>query len=191
MRTSIKAALAATAGGGLLLGGAGSLAYWQDVETDTGDTVTSGVLDVAAPDCGPGWEDETGADVSFASYLVVPGEVFTQQCTFTLSATGDNLSADLDLVAPDVLTGTLAGELLFTATYTWDGGAPVALDDATVATITDVNDGDTLVVDMEIELPFGVAVDNGSNNGAEYGNALLAAAVEDVVVTVTQNDPNP
>ena len=191
MRNSIKAALAATAGGGLLLGGAGSLAYWQDVETKTGDTVTSGVLDVSAPDCGSGWQDETSAAVDFSTYLVVPGEVFTQQCTFTLSATGDNLSADIALVAPDVLTGTLAGELTWTATYTWNGGAPVALDDASVASITEVNDGDTLVVDMQIELPFGGSVDNDSNNGPEFGNGSLAAVVEDVVVTVTQTDPNP
>lgn len=191
MRSSIKAALAATAGGALLLGGAGSLAYWQDVETETGDTITSGVLDVSAPACGDGWEDELGVDVDPAAYLLVPGEVLSRTCTFTLSATGDNLAADIDLVAPDVLTGTLAGELTYTATYVWDGGAPVPLDDAAVATITDVNDGDTLVVAMSVELPFGGSVDNGSNNGPEFGNGTLAAVVEDVVVTVTQTDPNP
>ncbi|WP_300641265.1 alternate-type signal peptide domain-containing protein [Nocardioides sp.] len=191
MRNSIKAALAATTGAALLLGGAGSLAYWQDVETETGDTVTTGVLDVTAPDCEDGWVDETADLVDFSNYLVVPGEVFTQQCTFTFAATGDNLSADIGLVAPSALTGTLAGELTYTATYTWDGGAPVALDDAAVATITNVNNGDTLVIDMEIELPFGVAVDNGSNNGAEFGAGTLQAVVEDVVVTVTQTDPNP
>lgn len=191
MRNSLKAALAATTGTALLLGGAGSLAYWQDSETETGDTVTTGVLDVSAPDCGVGWVDETAALVDFSSYLVVPGEVFTQQCTFTFAATGDNLSADIGLVAPDVLTGTLAGELVWTATYTWDGGAATPLDDAAVATISDVNNGDTLVIDMEIELPFGVGVDNDSNNGAEFGAGALEAVVEDVVVTVTQTDPNP
>ena len=36
MRTSLKAALAGVAGAGLLLGGAGSLAFWNDDETVDG-----------------------------------------------------------------------------------------------------------------------------------------------------------
>ncbi len=39
MRNSIKAALAATTGAALLLGGAGSLAYWSDEEVIPGGTI--------------------------------------------------------------------------------------------------------------------------------------------------------
>lgn len=46
MRNSIKAALAATTGAALLLGGAGSLAYWSDEEVIPGGTINGGSLDL-------------------------------------------------------------------------------------------------------------------------------------------------
>ena len=44
MKKSTKGALAAAAAGSLLLGGAGSLAYWTDAETVGGGSIASGHL---------------------------------------------------------------------------------------------------------------------------------------------------
>ncbi len=46
MKKTTKGALAAVAGGSLLFGGAGSLAYWTGESTVTGDSIESGTLDL-------------------------------------------------------------------------------------------------------------------------------------------------
>lgn len=54
MRKSTKGALAAVAAGALLLGGAGTLAYWTDEATIAGTDITTGHLTVDATDCEAG-----------------------------------------------------------------------------------------------------------------------------------------
>ena len=102
MRNSIKAALAATAGAGLLLGGAGSLAYWNDateVQPDT--TLTSGTLDLGAPTCAS-WKLDDDSDFTPASDTIVPGDSLTRTCQFQISATGDHLTAQLSANVPSM-----------------------------------------------------------------------------------------
>ncbi len=160
MRNSIKAALAATAGGGLLLGGAGSLAYWNDateVQPDT--TLTSGTLDLGAPTCAS-WKLDDGSDFTAGS----------------------------DTIAPSMPDSALEDELAFTAVYeidtdaTDDGTGETTVDpDAGAVAFSDADDGSYLRVLFTVDFPFGVSVDNDSNGA-------LTAQLDAITVTATQTN---
>ena len=51
MKKSTKGALAASSAAVLLLGGAGSLAFWSDSQDVGSANITSGELTLGAPDC--------------------------------------------------------------------------------------------------------------------------------------------
>jgi alternate signal-mediated exported protein len=171
MKNSVKAALAALAGGGLLLGGAGSLAYWSDDESEPSQTLVSGKLDLSAPDCGTGWTDGTATNLDLTTFRLVPGDTLTKSCDFTVDALGDNLSTELTFVKPALDGNTLATELTYGATYALNGGATadLATYDNLNPTLVDLSDGDVVTVAFSVTLPFqnGV-VDNDSNSGAEF-----------------------
>lgn len=192
MRSSIKAALAATAGGALLLGGAGSLAYWTDDEDITGGTVNGGSLDLTSADCGVGWE-LNGEGVTFLfSRPLVPGDVLTKTCSYVVDATGDNLRADVSATAPDFGAVTaLTAELAFTSSYTLDAvGAPAPAAFTPTDQITEADDGLELIATLTVDFDFASAT-NASNSGAEYNAAPLQAVLEDVTITATQTDATP
>ena len=182
MKRSVKAAVAVAAGGSLLLGGAGSLAFWSETEDAPGDTVVSGSLDLGAPSCG-GWKIDGGAAFNPASDTIVPGDTLTQVCDFVVEADGEHLAANVTTETPSLTSSPLADELTYDATYTLDS---VALDPTDPATdITEANDGDTLSATIVVTFP-GAGATNASNNGAEYGNSALTAVLDAITVTLTQ-----
>lgn len=193
MRKSYKAAAAAIVGTGLVLGGLGSLAYWQDDEAAEGGTITSGSLDLGAPVCGD-WVDAAGEVVDLATFRIVPGDVLTRSCDFEIELIGDNLQTALTFASPDLDASVLAGELDFAASYAVGADAPLELadDDADNPTVTTLADGDTISVDYAVELPFGgneadaPGVDNDSNSGLEFGGGELSAVLDDLTLTVIQ-----
>lgn len=190
MRNSIKAALAATTGAALLLGGAGSLAYWDDSEDVPTTTVTSGELDLGAPDCDDWLLDDLsvfdpGADT------IVPGDTLTRDCQFLLTLTGDHLEAEIDAALPNEQASALADELLFTADYEIDTDAnndatnELSIDPEAAPVAFDVSDdGSYLRVVLTVDFPFGVAVDNDSNGG-------VTAVLDAITITTTQTDSHP
>ena len=191
MHKSTKAALASMTGAGLLLGGAGSLAYWSDTEGLPGTTITPGSLDLVGGGCGDGWT-VGGAPVDLDTYLVVPGETLTRTCTFTLDLAGDALSANLALSTPGAVSGTLAGELVYDATYSVAGTAPAPLTGGTVAALTGADDGEQVSVAFSVTLPRDgnnvvPGVDNDSNNGPGFGNGSLSATLDALSVSLTQS----
>jgi alternate signal-mediated exported protein len=196
MRNSIKAALAATAGGGLLLGGAGSLAYWQDAETDGPHTITSGQLDLSEPVCTDGWTDGTATNLDLAAFRIVPGDTLTRSCDFTVAIAGDNLLTELAFTKPALDTNTLAGELDYSATYDLNalGAADLGLYDNGNPAIENLADGDVITVEYTVALPFEVGVvNNDSNSGAEFTagdtglvGGELTAVLSALTLTVNQ-----
>ncbi|WP_300404753.1 alternate-type signal peptide domain-containing protein [uncultured Nocardioides sp.] len=188
MRNSIKAALAATAGAGLLLGGAGSLAYWNDateVQPDT--TLTSGTLDLGAPTCAS-WKLDDDSDFTPASDTIVPGDSLTRTCQFQISATGDHLTAQLSANVPSMPDSALEDELAFTAVYeidtdaTDDGTGETTVDpDAGAVAFSDADDGSYLRVEFTVDFPFGASVDNDSNGA-------VSAQLDAITVTATQTN---
>lgn len=195
MRTSTKSALAAVAGAGLLLGGLGSLAYWEDEETAGGGTVTAGSLDLAAPVC-QSWQ-EGGADVDLATFTMVPGDELTRSCDFAVDLAGQNLETSLGFDVPSLATSTLADELTFGATYAVDPAteADYGVLSAATPTVTTLADEDVITVRYRVALPFGgnevgaPGVDNDSNSGADLSPGALTAVLGDLQLTLTQTQP--
>ncbi|MEO7348933.1 MAG: alternate-type signal peptide domain-containing protein [Terrimesophilobacter sp.] len=102
MNKLTKAAIAGAAGIALLLGGAGSLAYWNDSAAVSGSTISSGTLAIDLD----GTATKTYTGTNDAVSLIVPGDSVTIEQMITIDASGDNLSATLELDEA-ALTGDL------------------------------------------------------------------------------------
>jgi alternate signal-mediated exported protein len=179
MNKSTKGALAAAAGAVLLLGGAGSLAYWNDAATVAGGTINSGKLSLTDTTTGGGcaasvWtidSAETPAGVTFnpASDTVVPGDVLTKHCTYKINAAGTHLRATV-ATSGGAATGTLATALTTSGTFTVGGAA--------ATTVTSADDGKTLDATVKVTFPYGATADNSTQ--------LKTATLSSFVVTLTQ-----
>src|SRR4051794_29804387 len=93
MKKSTKGALAAAVAAVLLLGGAGTLAFWNASSPVAGGTLTTGTLKLSDVECEPTWTE--GADTDVA--LLVPGDTVTKECTADIELTGDHISATVEL----------------------------------------------------------------------------------------------
>lgn len=186
MGRTTKGALAAAAAAVLLLGGAGTIAYWTDAETADGGSVDSGSLSLGVPTCDTDWvyaAGSAGAGTTVVEF--VPGDVVTKECSFTVEASGDNLSATL--AAPSTVPFVSPVGTSLTATV----GVSYAIDGtplATPATITPANDGDTVVATIDVDLPFGTDETGSINKNDMQG---ITAALDGIDITLTQIDPNP
>ena len=171
MNKTTKGALAAGAASVLLLGGAGSLAYWTAQGTVTGGTISSGELKLSAPTC-DGWTLDGGAVYTAGTTKVVPGDSITNTCTYTITASGAHLSADLAVTGGTTGTGNaLATALSPVASYKVGTAA-------SQAKITSADNNKVLTSTVTVTLPYGSAGDNATQN--------LSATLSDFVVTATQ-----
>jgi alternate signal-mediated exported protein len=86
MNKLVKASVATGAGIALLMGGAGSLALWNDSATVTSGTVSTGELSLTS-----------NADGAWDTGITrwVPGDSDTYTETFVIKATGDNIEAEI------------------------------------------------------------------------------------------------
>ncbi|GAA4381253.1 alternate-type signal peptide domain-containing protein [Nocardioides caricicola] len=190
MKKTTKGALAAVAGGSLLLGGAGSLAYWTGDSTVTGDSISSGTLDMTAPDCSDdvvagthGWQfDGTNAAFNPAADQVVPGDTLTKVCNITLSLVGSHIGATLAFDTAQWGAGSASGltdELVPSVAFTVNGQPYAAITTAGVYTIQAA---------ISVDFPYGTGTDNDSNS--PLAGPALEAILEDIVVTATQTHDN-
>lgn len=170
MNKTTKGALAATTAGVLLLGGAGSLAFWSDSITIGGSTISSGHISLDDTTSGLCAEadwivDDAEAPVSAvfdpSDGALVPGDSITKTCTFDINAVGDHLRATLEATGGEEeapAAGTdLASFVETTAEFTVDG--------ATALEITDDNDGDELEAKITLTFPEGTE-DNDSQDAS-------------------------
>jgi alternate signal-mediated exported protein len=97
MNKLVKGAIAGAAGIVLLMGGAGSLALWNDSATIADASVSSGTLAITAS--AGSW---TGNPA-----LMVPGDTATYTANLTITAKGTNLHSTLS-IDPASITGTAA-----------------------------------------------------------------------------------
>lgn len=181
MDTRLKAALAAAAGTTLMLGGAGSLAYWNDVETGTGTVVNDGELTLSALDCGTGWlldGEVTAYDP--LTQEISPGDSLQKVCTTTITALGEHLDADLTVETPSWDAGgsaALEGALASAAVFQVAGGVA----GQTAADVTEADHGKVVTLTLTVTFPYGGAPDNTTND------TLLTAALDDVDLTLVQS----
>lgn len=155
MKKTTKGAIAAATAAVLLMGGAGTLAYWGDTESITGGSITAGTLSLEATTPAAGWTLNGDAlTTPLTDVRMVPGDTLVYTGTWTIAATGDNLAATVDMTGVDV-SGALAAEVDVTDTYTVEGIALAPGD-----TITEDNDEDSLVATVTVDYDFGTTVDN-------------------------------
>lgn len=178
LSNATKGALAATAAGVLLLGGAGSLAYWNDSETVTGGAISSGVLSLTQEPgqvCSDWTLDSAGGATAYTPgvTLVVPGDVITKVCDYTVNATGAHVAADLSMDATSITgSNALASALVPSANYVLDGSGVT-----TGHPITAANNGDVLTA--EISVTFSSATSGLTAQG-------MGAGLDDIVVSLVQ-----
>lgn len=175
MKKSTKGAFAAGTAAVLLMGGAGTMAFWTADAEVGGVAVTAGELKIVEDDCDTAvWTFDAQEDVPGKTYvpatdLIVPGDILTKTCSFEVQATGEHLRAELAVTNP-ALSGELAPSLTLVDSYT--------IDDVEVADgeITEENDGD--VVEVAIEVTF--------NGDSGNGTQTLAGALSAFELSLTQ-----
>jgi alternate signal-mediated exported protein len=171
MKKSTKGAIAAAAAGVLLLGGVGTLAFWSDTETVTGGNINSGHLDIAtdATNTGCGdWQLDSGESAALtysAGDPIVPGDVLSKSCAFTIDAAGNHLRATISADTP-TLTGDLANSLTV-------GTANLEVNGASASEFTEANDGQPLTVDVTVT--FNSAVTDDEDVSAVLGDITVTA----------------
>ncbi len=168
MKKSTKGAFAAGTAAVLLMGGAGTMAFWTaDADVD-GVAVTAGELKIISDTCADadwvfdGEEDEAGKVYDAATDPIVPGDVLTKTCSFEIQATGEHLRAELEVTNPE-LSGDLEPALTLEDSFTI-GATEVANGE-----ITEENDGN--VVNANISVTF----EGGSGNDTQTDAGVLSA----------------
>lgn len=173
MRNSAKGVLAAGAAVALLVGGGGTLAFWQDQATIPGDSVSSGELKLGAPACS-NWVLDDGE--LYTTQLLVPGDSLTQTCTMALTATGDHLGANLTFDAPAWdAADDLNAELAITPTFTVGG--------AERSTVTDADNGASIVAVVRVDFDYAAATN--------LSQGVLNSLLTDGTFTLTQTHVTP
>ena len=182
MNKMIKGSIAGATGVALLMGGFGTYAVWSDQSTQTGDSITSGELDVA-PVAAATLKDDFGVTWNPATDLAVPGDEITRLQSFNFKGTGKNLTGairfspggETDGAAPTYQAFGSALDIAVTvdgdsvtpggADWCWDWAAPgfgaKTIATSVVFTFNDVN-----------------------NQVAQKAKTVLA----DSTFTITQND---
>ncbi|WP_062004963.1 alternate-type signal peptide domain-containing protein [Arthrobacter alpinus] len=180
MNKLAKGAIAAGAAGILLLGGLGTLAFWNDSTAVNGGNVTTGTLALSDAVCDGGWVYAVGnAGVGAPVGLIVPGDTISKECTFAITATGDNLEADLVIPAEVTFTSSPDAPTLnatASASYTTAGGV-------TGATVTSANDGDIVTATIKVVFPFGDAALVNTND-----TQGILSTLDDITVSLAQTE---
>ncbi|MGD8193193.1 alternate-type signal peptide domain-containing protein [Herbiconiux sp. P18] len=191
MNKLAKGAIAGAAGVALLLGGAGTFAFWNSSAEVSGGTITAGNLLISNAD-GPGsWTDQNGAAVSIATYRIVPGDTLTYTDDLAVTVQGNNLVATLGLgegsIAPAVvgdpedvaLAAYLSRSAALTATGTGISGA------SPTYTITAGAAGVSQTVRVAVTLRF----PNSATPGFENSMKLGAVSLSNLTLTLNQTAP--
>ena len=159
MHKNTKAAFAATTAAVLLLGGAGTMASWNDSESIAGGAIEAGKLSLtqeSGQTCTAWALDAAGGGGAFVpgTTLVVPGDVITRTCAYTVNAAGEHLAATVGLASPSFdETNDLVSALTADADYTIDADpleAPAAATIADGATISSTHNGHVLTADVSV-----------------------------------------
>jgi len=187
MNKATKGALAAAAAGTLMLGGAGTLAYWTGTGTVNGATIVSGQVTMASPVCDNAtsagtheWKysggSHDGDDFDPATAEVVPGDVIVKVCDVELTTSGDHIKVKLAANTPALndAASTLDTELGLTSAWVdTDDDSPV------VNNTTTITGAATKTYRATVTVTFSSAVTSVTS---QSGHAVLDA----VTLTATQ-----
>lgn len=131
MNKLVKGSIAAAAGIALLMGGAGSLALWNDSATVSAGTVSTGELNLTS-----------NADGAWATGIAlwVPGDSDTYTETFVIEAAGDNIAATISAAYSGATTnGVTSSSTIVVAGETPSSPGVYTLDAGTYTVTVTVN----------------------------------------------------
>ncbi|CAL4858618.1 alternate-type signal peptide domain-containing protein [Microbacterium sp. MM2322] len=190
MNNILKGTIAAGAGVALLLGGAGTFALWNASASTAGGTIVAGDLSITPVAEAPSWTVNGGSPLSnLDGYPLVPGDVVTYSTDMTITATGDNLVATLDIdpasISPTSATAPadvaladyLTANAVLDATGTGISAGPAPY------TVTAGADGVSEVVSVDVTITFPKSTTAGFENDTKLGSVDL----DELAVTLTQN----
>ena len=172
MKKTTKGALAAGAAAVLLLGGAGTLAYWTDSATVSGGELTAGELDLSDVTCASTWTEGADTDVE----LLVPGDTVTKECTGTITMTGDHISATVALDDDSVEDAEAAFNLPTTA------GDAVSISAALTGGGTVTSSGPVSIT-ITVAWPYGTVPDNDAQG-------VSTSELDGLVLNAVQVNPH-
>lgn len=156
------AAIAGGVGVALLLGGAGTLAYWTD-NSATSQDIQSGSL--ALGTISDEWTVQNGTGAAQAlTGPIVPGDVLTTTVSVPVDVTGQNMKAKLDVTDAIVDGDAALEEALQVKVVSVNGAA------GSTATITE---DATVPVVISVTFPFGTT--GQYNDAAELAEAVFSA----------------
>ncbi|QIK63346.1 alternate-type signal peptide domain-containing protein [Leucobacter viscericola] len=178
MNKLTKSSIAAAAGIALLMGGAGTLAFWNDtIDAGTTGTISAGTLSLSNATAGS-WTDQNGKAVDVAAFRAVPGDTLTYKTKVDVAAIGDNLTGTIGIGSASIAPATagtadtqLAALLTDSATFTVNGAAG--------STFTATGTAQAIDVTVTVEWPSGTPA---ADNLAKLGSVSLA----DFAITATQ-----
>ena len=174
MNKTTKGALAAATAAALLIGGAGTLAFWSDSDSVDAGTITAGKLSLTPVAAAATWTDthDSSTISDIASFRVVPGDKLVYEAGFTVNADGDNLEAALDVDDASV-SGALLDESSVNVAVTDSGGSAI---DA----ITPAQDGETITARVTFDFPYAAATNDSQQQAVDLSGLRLTLTQQPV-----------
>lgn len=164
LKKTTTAAIAATVGAVLLLGGAGTLAYWSDTDTSSAQIISTGTLDVS-PTTGNDWKyvSSTGV-VGAAVDQIVPGDRVQTTINVPVKLVGKNLKAQLQVTRAN--TESLTGAVVTTKVGDTIGAADalVVTSQTLTAPATAPTTAVTVPVVVTVDFPSTIAGKSNMTN---------------------------
>lgn len=193
MNKLVKGAIAGAAGIVLLMGGAGSLAYWNDSAqagpASGSNSITAGTLTITAQNAGTwtkGMYNNAGtqtvapaAVANLSNVRVVPGNRLVYTQVFNVVGTGDDLFFTIGSTNGAVTAASAsAADVALAAAINGSGTTAFSVGSVTGGTVvaattpgvykvsSNAGTAATITVTWTINFPFGAAVDNTTKTGA-------------------------
>jgi alternate signal-mediated exported protein len=202
MNKLVKGAIATAAGVVLLMGGAGTFAYWNSSVGITGGTIVAGNLLVsdATPSDGV-WTVQkngtgTASTVTLSSFKASPGDVLTYTKTVKITATGDNLVAKLSLAPGSIVAAStgnaaantaLAADLTQAASISATGTGIVAVTSgANAGTYTITPGAGAGISAQSVTLTATITFPKSATSGVEDAAMLGSVNLSGMAVTLDQ-----
>ena len=183
MKRMSKGVIAAGAGVVLLVGGGGTLAYWTETETVPGGNINAGHMNLVPIGADGGcdaWQLDNGEDAPFTytnGNPLVPGDVLTRECSYTVQAVGNHLRATVGVSDPvfnDADNVDPTNDDFFD-NLTVDV-SDVVIGGQTVSSFTEADDGE--VLEATVTVTFNRAAGNNTED--------LTTVLENATLTATQ-----
>jgi alternate signal-mediated exported protein len=202
MNKLVKGAIATAAGAVLLMGGAGTFAFWNSSVNLGNQTIVAGQLNVSDPTPTDGtWSVQKTAGgtvipiASIANFKTSPGDILTYTKNVKVTATGDDMTATLSL-APGSIVGTsgVAGSPdANLAAYLGKSASinittlPTGFTNGTVAGTYTVTPGSAGITNQTVPIQVVITFPKSATSGAENNTMTGSVNLTGLAVTLAQN----